>query len=90
MTISAIDDVDRTYNYANLEYEHADDYRGAAVWLVLVAVAAILYHGITIFVRILYFTPQIENYFSGYSIVVSIWSVSVTTCMGMQCEHKFT
>lgn len=69
VAISAIDDVDRILSDADLEYEHADDYRGAAVWLVLVAVVAIIYHGITIFVRILYFTPQIENYFSGYSIV---------------------
>ena len=71
VTISAVNDVEGYYELAGREYEHADDYRGAAVWLLLVAVVAIVYHGIAIFIRILYYTPSIRNYFGGYSIMVS-------------------
>ena len=71
VTISAVDDFSGYYETVGLEYEHADDYRGAAVWLVLLTSVAIVYHGIAIFIRILYYSPSIKNYFGGYSIMVS-------------------
>ena len=68
VTISAVNDVEDEYYYG---YEHADDYRGAAGWLVLVAVVALVYHGIAIFIRILYYAPSIGRFYSGFSITVS-------------------
>ena len=67
ITISAVTDVEDEY----YGYEHADDYRGAAGWLVLVAVVALVYHGIAIFIRILYYAPSIGRFYSGFSITVS-------------------
>ena len=71
VTISAVNDVEEDYKITGQQYEHASDYRGAAVWLLLVAVMATVYHGIATFIRILYYTPSIKNHFSGYSIMVS-------------------
>ena len=71
VAISAINDLD---DYAG-EYRHANDYRGAAGWLVFVAIVAIIYHGFMIFIRILYFTPIIDSFFSGYSFAVSVCNV---------------
>ena len=71
VTISAVNDVEEDYEITGQQYEHASDYRGAAVWLLLVAVMATFYHGIATFIRILYYTPSIKNHFGGYSIMVS-------------------
>lgn len=71
VTISAVNDVEDDYEIVGQQYKHASDYRGAAVWLLLVAVMAIVYHGIATFIRILYYTPSIKNHFGGYSIMVS-------------------
>ena len=73
VTISAVNDVSDDYenSYLYREYEHADDYSGAAGWLVLVAVVALVYHGIAIFIRILYYAPSIGRFYSGFSITVS-------------------
>ena len=73
VAISAINDLDDTANVYGNEYRHADDYRGAAGWLIFVGIVAIIYHGFMIFIRILYFTPNINSFFSGYSFVVSIY-----------------
>ena len=74
VTISAVNDVSDDYEndyYPYREYEHADDYSGAAGWLVLVAVVALVYHGIAIFIRILYYAPSIGRFYSGFSITVT-------------------
>ena len=54
------------------EYEDARSNRGAAGWLVFLAVAAIVFHGVMIFIRTLYLSSTIENYFSGYAFIVSV------------------
>jgi len=69
-TVSAINSIEEDYRY-----EDSSSYKGAAVWLVIVAIFAIIYNGAVIIVRILYFTSAIENYFSGYAITVSGWLV---------------
>ena len=71
VTISAVDDVEGYYELVDREYEHADDYRGAAMWLALLTAVAIVYHGVAIFIRILYYSPSIKNHFAGYSFMVS-------------------
>ena len=70
VTISAVNDVEEDYTTGQ-QYEHASEYRGAAVWLLLVAIMATVYHSIATFIRILYYTPSIKNHFGGYSIMVS-------------------
>ena len=72
VVISAVNDVEDDFdNYIYRDYEHADEYRGAASWMVLVSTVAIVYHGITIFIRILYYSPSIKRYYSGFAITVS-------------------
>ena len=71
VAISAIDDLDDYAHQYNREYRHADNYRGGAGWLLFVGIAAVIYHGIMIFIRILYLTSNIRNYFSGISFTVS-------------------
>ena len=53
------------------ELEHADKYRGAAGWLVFVGLAGVFYHGIIIFILILYFAANIGRSFAGFSCSVS-------------------
>ena len=53
------------------EYENSEGSRGAAGWMVFVAIAALLFHGAMILVRILYATSVIEKNFSGYAFTVS-------------------
>ena len=79
VTISAVNDVEDDYGYRSSyqydyttgQYKHADDYKGVAAWMVLVAVVAIVYHGIAIFIRILYYSPSIKRFYSGFSVMVS-------------------
>lgn len=74
VTISAVNDIE---DYGT--YQHADEYKGAAAWMVLVSIVAIVYHGITIFIRILYYSPSISRYYSGFAITVSDNSYMLTT-----------
>ena len=71
VAISAIDDLDDFAQQYGDEFRHADSYRGAAGWLLFVGIAAVIYHGIMIIIRILFFTANIGHSFSGYSITVS-------------------
>ena len=80
VTISAVNDAEEDYKITGQQYEHASDYRGAAVWLLLVAVMATVYHGIATFIRILYYTPSIKNHFGGYSIMVSNYVYHTAYC----------
>ena len=67
VAISAINDIG---NYNGDYIEHADSYRWAAGWLVFVGSAAVVYHGIMIFIRILYFAANIGRSFAGFSFTV--------------------
>ena len=71
VTISAVNDIDDYINSFGGEFDHADSYRGAAGWLLFVGLAAVIYHGITIIFRIVYFTAKIGHTFAGYSFAVS-------------------
>ena len=53
-------------------YENSGSYTGVAVWLLVVAIAVIIFHVVMIFIRILYITSIIEKNFSEYAITVSI------------------
>ena len=53
------------------EYEYSCGSRGAVGWMVFVAIAAFIFHGAMIFVRILYAMSVIEKNFSGYAFTVS-------------------
>ena len=53
------------------EYENAGSYRGAAGWVIFLAVSAIVFHGLMILIRMLYLSSMIVNYFSGYAFLVS-------------------
>ena len=66
LAVSAINDVEGAY-----DYEHADDYRIAAVFFVSLAVLAIIYHSVAIVVRIIYFKSNMGKHFGGYSFAVS-------------------
>ena len=67
VAISAIDDLDDFAHQYDSEFRHADSYRGAAGWLLFVGIAAVIYHGIMIIIRILYFTANI-----GHIVLVDI------------------
>lgn len=73
VAISAVNDLDDVAHELGGEFRHADSYRGAAGWVLFVGIAAIIYHGIMIFIRALYFTSNINisNSFVGYSFTVS-------------------
>ena len=83
--VSAVNDVDDYFyeeyddydDYFYEEYEHADRYRGAAGWLVLVGIAAIIYHIVMIIIRILYFAAKSGHTFGGYSFTVSDLTLAV-------------
>ena len=79
VAISDINDIDDFAHNVNGTFEHANSYRGAAGWLILVGVAAIIFNGVMICVRIMYFAPTIQNYFSGYAFVVS--NIIVNDCV---------
>jgi len=77
VTLSAVDKLEDAASEQNEEYENADSYKGAAGWLVFLAVASMIFHGIMIFIRILYFNSSIENYFSAYAFMVSVLCMQV-------------
>ena len=53
------------------EYENSEGSRGVAGGVVFVAVAALIFHGAMILVRILCTTSVIEKNYSGYAFKVS-------------------
>ena len=61
------------YRQPTYECEDPGGHIAAAVWLIIVAVAAIGYHGMMIFVRVLYFTVKLSKLFGAYSLMVSIY-----------------
>ena len=90
VAILAINDVEDYYEADGLEYEHADDYRRAAVWLLLIAGMAIIYHSIAKFFRILYYIPSVKDHFGGYFIMVSNHDYcSVCYCRGYVSENVY-
>ena len=86
--LSAVNDVDDYFNDFGSEYEHADRYRGAAGWLVFVGIAAIIYHIVMIFIRILYFTAKIGHTFGGYSFTVSDLHISSISICDLPRENR--
>ena len=73
MAISAVNDLDDVAHDYGGEFRHADRYRGAAGWLLFVGIAAIIYHGIMVFIRAMYFSSNISQGFAGYSFTVSYY-----------------
>ena len=71
LTLFAVNNLEDEADERDREYDNAHSYRGAAGWLVFLAVAAIVFHSVMIFIRILYLSSSIENYFSGYAFIVS-------------------
>jgi len=67
VAVTAINEVDSVA----IDYHRAGSYRGAAIWLAIVGVVAVIYHGVTILFRILYCTVTIGKTYGGYSITVS-------------------
>ena len=77
VAVSAVNDIE-DFGY----FEHADSYRGAAGWLVFVGLAAVIYHAIMIFIRIIYFAANTGRSFAGFSFTVSDCSCHrLKTCM---------
>ena len=72
ITLFAVNNLEDDADERGQEYEDARSNRGAAGWLVFLAVTAIVFHSLMIFIRILYLFLTIENYFSGYAFIVSI------------------
>ena len=60
-----------SYRRSNLEYEHANSYRGAAEWMVCIASLGILFHPVMLFVRYLCCQAYVRSLFAVYSYVVS-------------------
>ena len=81
VAITAINDVDDVA----IDYHRADSYRGAAIWLAIVGVVAVLYHGVTILFRILYCTVTIRQTYAGYSIAVSNHNNIATNIYKRRC-----
>ena len=72
VAISAINEVEDHYNdHGSTAYEHADSYRSAAIWLLLVSVMGIIFHFLMILLRCLYFSSCIKSLFSTYAYLVS-------------------
>ena len=71
LAVTAINDIDDIASQSGEIFVEAEKYRGAAIWLLFVGIAAVVYHGTVIFIRGLYFNPNIRNYFVGFSFTVS-------------------
>ena len=70
ITLFAVNNLEDNAEEHNHEYENAGSYRGAAGWVIFLAVSAIVFHGLMILIRMLYLSSIIENYFSGYAFLV--------------------
>ena len=53
------------------EYEYSGGSRGAAGWMLFVAIASLIFHGTMICVRVLYAISVIKKNYSGYAFTVS-------------------
>ena len=72
VAISAINEVEDHYNdHGSTAYEHADSYRRAARWLLLVSIIEIIFHSLMILLRYLYLNSCIKSLFSTYAYLVS-------------------
>ena len=72
MAISAINEVEDHYNdHGSTAYEHADSYRRAARWLLLVSVMGIIFHSLMILLHCLYLNSCVKSLFSAYAYLVS-------------------
>ena len=72
VAISAINEVEDHYNdHGSTAYEHADSYRTAAIWLLLVSVMGIIFHSLMILLRYLYLNSCVKSLFSTYAYLVS-------------------
>ena len=71
LAVTAINDIDDIESQYIFTFRDAEKYREAAIWLLFVGIAAVFYHGTVIFIRGLYFNPNIRNYFAGFSFTVS-------------------
>ena len=69
---SAINEVEDHYDdHGSTVYEHADSYRRAARWLLLVSVMGIIFHSLMILLRYLYLNSCVKSLFSAYAYLVS-------------------
>ena len=72
VAISAINEVEDHYNdHGSTAYEHADSYRRAAIWLLLVSVMGIIFHSLMILLCYLYINSCVKFLFSTYAYLVS-------------------
>ena len=76
VALSAISEVEEHFSDNNSEYEHADDYRKAARWSLLVAIMAMVFHSLMIFMRYLYLNSFVKLLFSTYAYLVSLYLVT--------------
>ena len=60
LAVAAINDIDDIASQEGVTFQQASTYRGAAVWLLFVGSAAVVYHGIVILIRGLYFNLNIK------------------------------
>ena len=72
VTLSTLDELEEYFNDHGSEYNHANGYRRAAKWSLLVAVMGIIFHSLMIFIRCLYLKSYLESIFSTYAHLVSI------------------
>ena len=72
VTVLAVNTLEDYTDERDQEYDDADSFRGAAIWLLFLSAAAIIYHGMAILLRVLYMNLTIKSYFSGYAFIVSI------------------
>ena len=72
VTLAALDSIG--------EYENSGGSRGAAGWILFVAIAALIFHGAMICVRILYAISVVKQNFSGYAFAVSVWLMPSCAC----------
>ena len=68
-----------TYDGERIEYEHRDSYTGAAAWLTLLTISAIIYHALGIVVRLIYFTSRVLPSIFGFAIYALVVSVQYNT-----------
>ena len=71
VALTAINEAEGYFSEADSEYEHADGYRKAARWLLLVANMGIVFHSLMIFTRFLYLKSYVKSIFTTYAYLVS-------------------
>ena len=72
VAISAINEVEDHYNdHGSTAYEHADSYKLAATWLLLVSIIGFIFHSLMILLRYLYLNSCLKSIFNTYAYLVS-------------------